>query len=169
MNRYSTFSARLAAAVIDWVLFLPLGILHYLLEDYFATHPLEHLVWLPVYYGLYQCYSVWMHGTYGQTIGKRLMRIRIVSYPNETPIGYSKALLRDLPYLVFVCLEAGLAMWAVVQPAVANQPSVEWVTDLSQFALSIWLLLEIATILFNEKRRAVHDLLAGTVVVFSNR
>lgn len=169
MTRYSTFSARIIAAVIDWVLFLPLGILHLALEDYFALHTLEHLIWLPVYFGLYPCYSVWMNGTYCQTIGKRLMRIRIVRHPDEAPIGYVDALLRDLPYLIVVCIETGMAMWSVIQPSIADQPAVEFVSDFSQFALTTWFLLELITMLMNEKRRSLHDFIAGTVVVFSNR
>lgn len=63
----------------------------------------------------------------------------------------------DVPATSF---EAGGLDW--IDQVAELQPA--WVTCV-EYATVVWLLSELVVLLFNEKRRALHDFIAGTVVV----
>jgi uncharacterized RDD family membrane protein YckC len=114
---------------------------------------------------LWIAYSVVGHGVWGQTVGKRITRVKVVQTSRER-LGLKRALLRDGPW------------WAIgVLGLVADYPKVmaginpAHVKDHGTLGLifmwggMVWFVLELATMFLNRKRRAVHDLIAGSVVV----
>lgn len=82
--------------------------------------------------------QVVMLSTRGQTIGKRVLGIRVVRYPDGSPAGFVHAwLLRNfLPFLIQLVPWIGFAFWIVD-----------------------------ACFIFTQERRCLHDLIAGTKVV----
>lgn len=82
--------------------------------------------------------QVWMLTTRGQTMGKRIMSVRIVKYPDYSNPGFVHAVL----------------LRAIVNGAIGAIPVVG----------GIYTLVDILFI-FREDRRCIHDLIAGTVVV----
>ncbi len=119
-------------------------------------------------------YTVVMHARYGQTVGKMVTKVRVVDFPGEGPISWRQAWLREgipivlsvgvLVYEVFGVLTGRVSASAVASgEALAGGPF--WLF----MALPLgWFLAEVLTMLTNDKRRALHDLVAKTVVVRTN-
>jgi uncharacterized RDD family membrane protein YckC len=110
-------------------------------------------------------YLVIGHGRYGQTIGKRLMGIQVLSVNEQEVIGYRNAFLRECVW--FFAQIAGI-VYLIVETMQSPAPvAIQQTYFKSIVALitSSWFILEVITMLLNKKRRALHDLIAGSIVV----
>lgn len=165
VNKYSTFWPRFWAAIIDGILFaiilytecLILGI-EYSTEDKFlqAVNGIQISI-----------YFIFMHGLYGQTLGKMALGVMVLNHQDEENINIPQALKRESVNLAIN------TFWTVLIFAVSI--SMEWYGSISEsliysaaiFGLLsiLWALSEFVTMLFNQKRRALHDFIGGTVVV----
>jgi uncharacterized RDD family membrane protein YckC len=93
------------------------------------------------------------------------------------PIGWREALLRASVETVFGTIASLSDLVARIQ-----LPEADWTQgwrekfkliqtlepswgDWAGYALGVWIWSEVVTMLFNRKRRALHDFIAGTVVV----
>ena len=112
-------------------------------------------------------YAIFMHGFFGQTVGKMLVGVKVLNHENEEPIGMLQSLRRESVTLLLN------AVW-VILCVVASVMVYQGIEDLSALvttilifaALSlIWGISEFVTMLFSEKRRAVHDFIGKTVGV----
>ena len=172
--RYAGFWVRLASNLIDFIIFLPLvylyqwGCNHWRLfmAYYFAALFFFYLFW-----------GVFLVKRFGGTPGKLIMGIRIRKL-NGDPAGYREAILRCAPELIFTLLEdIGLLM------ALFRMTEQEYFTlnfqdrahrmfqlapiwfDPLTLLQGVWVWSELIVLLTNTKRRALHDFIAGTVVV----
>ena len=85
----------------------------------------------------------------------------MVDAKTECPITFKQALLRDaIPAVLIVCLLTAGTFSTIT----GDESLIFWVFAV----LATWFLLELITMLFNKKRRALHDFIAGTVVVRSD-
>lgn len=152
---YRTTWRRIGAAFLDGLVFLPLGWL-----DAGITAAVSHrgalAVWIIFYSFSYYGYSILMHARYGQTIGKRICGIAVLDL-SLAPLRSGQAVRRDLVPLVLTA--AGLLLQALTGDEFST------IVVLFSFTWSVWMLLEILTMFTNVKRRALHDLIAGSVVV----
>jgi len=155
MKRYQTFGARFGAAIIDGLVISPVNMLGRVLLGDKAENS---IAWLIVYNALCFFYSVFLHGKYGQTLGKKAFHVKVVQNNNEEMgIGFKKAFIRDSVWIGLVCIEIVLALFGVAD----NSDAASVISFLS-FG---WAIAELVTMLFNKKKRAVHDLIAGSVVI----
>lgn len=150
-KKYQTFSQRLGAGIIDGIIFLPLV---FLIPD----NADKSIFWIVFQNSLYLSYSIIGHHKYGQTIGKRLTFVKVVQNNNESKLlSLEQSIKRDLISIIFV-----LAELIVIAFSLAD-------TDFGQIVLFsapfIWLIAEIITMLFNNKRRSVHDYIANSVCI----
>jgi uncharacterized RDD family membrane protein YckC len=168
-DRYLTFGPRFWAGPIDQLVTWPVGFLvgyattqHMSRSVQVAALILENAVWV--------MYSIAMHAKYGQTIGKMMCKVRFVDYKTENPISVMQAVIRDgVPAVVTV----GLVIFQVSEIVVGHEGTVEQMKSngggLSGLLLAgvpiLWFVAELITMMTNDKRRALHDLIAGTVVV----
>ncbi|MDQ5977203.1 MAG: hypothetical protein QG602_175 [Verrucomicrobiota bacterium] len=110
-------------------------------------------------------YFVILHGRNGQTLGKRAMNVRVVSANDETRISYRQSFWRESPLiainLIFFALEAIIFLSS---PDEAPGAIVAIYTAIQRVP-NIWFICDAATALSNPKRRSIHDLVGGTVVV----
>ena len=109
-------------------------------------------------------YSVILHARYGQTLGKYLMRIKLVDISETNAITLRQAIMRDIVGIVINC-----AVLVYLMVKLQNTSLItDRYNDFMQPWASIWLWIELITMLSNRKRRAVHDFIAGTVVIKLN-
>lgn len=162
-----TFWRRVGAALIDFALFTPLYWLNATFWDRLAT-PEVRIGWFVFYSLALVVYSVSMHAVYGQTVGKMATRIMLLSV-DGTRIRWRHALLRDAPVLTMALVGIG-AEWHIAgsgtnpfSPEGAHQGGL--LRESLDNASTLWLVLELITMWSNAKRRAIHDFIAGTVVV----
>ena len=169
MNKYNTTGARIGAAVVDSVIFWPLGLLsNYLTSELSSSTDYSAgllIAWTVFAMSLFQFYSIFMHGKYGYTIGKKTMGIKIVTFPEELPITYKQAFIRDLPYTVLLTADIIINIAFILHPELMFNSNIVLLDGILGFAGLLWIAVEIISMLFNDKKRAVHDLIAKTVVI----
>jgi uncharacterized RDD family membrane protein YckC len=170
---YAGFWPRAGAIVLDLVIIVPIVLLLSWLLRPGSAHPV--LIVAPeVIFSL--LYSVYLVYRFGGTPGKLIMRLRIARV-DGTPVAFSQALLRHLPELLMgAIMAAGSAIVAwrlgltvplfpdgqTIRQIQAAEPS--WMRSLV-VAQQIWMWSELIVMLTNKRRRALHDFIAGTVVI----
>jgi uncharacterized RDD family membrane protein YckC len=110
-------------------------------------------------------YSIFLHGKYGQTIGKRVVGIKVLSTNEKNCIGYKRALCRDSIYILMNLI--GVA-YLIIKTRHLNEIDLILKLHYKSFiglVSLVWLVTELITMFSNSKRRALHDYLAGSVVV----
>ncbi len=172
--RYSTFGPRFWTGSVDSCVLWPLGFITTMLLTVNIPKALaallvvvESLAWL--------VYTVVMHARFGQTVGKMLTKVRVVDFRTERSISWNQAWLREgipmvlsfgfVGWQVFLILTGSLSPGAVASgEALTNSKGFWLLTALP----GLWFVAEVLTMLTNDKRRALHDFIAGTVVVRTN-
>lgn len=103
------FWVRFAAHIIDWVILTLVFValeriaeasLNLRLElnpEAIAAGVLTALFLLLFYAVLFFAYFTYFHGAFGQTVGKMILKIKVVNL-NENPIDYLTAFVRTLAY-----------------------------------------------------------------------
>jgi uncharacterized RDD family membrane protein YckC len=165
-DQYQTFWRRLGAAFLDIIIFVSLS----LVDDWvLSLQPPVPIVttYMAVSESTFLVYSILMHGLFGQTVGKMITRVKVVSL-DETPLTMRQAVLRDSPGLLFQLAYLPLAVmhldWLIALRRGDETEIPQWFHVLGYGAL-LMLFIELATMLTNRKRRALHDFIAGSVVV----
>ncbi len=122
--------------------------------------------------------QLYMLKRWGQTPGKMMMGIKVLRVDFE-PIGWKEIILRDL----FQVLQAlgsltkmFLVTFAIVDmnlklTGVSFVPANSLNFMVNRFSLlsTFWIFSELLVLLTNQRKRALHDFLAGTVVVVANK
>ncbi|MEA1972364.1 MAG: RDD family protein [Candidatus Cloacimonadota bacterium] len=159
-DKYSTFWPRVFSAILDsiflWVFFT---ILSYLIGS------LNEMLYFALSYILPFGYYIYFHASYGQTLGKMIMSVKIVRNDNENDITFKHALLRDSVPIAFCVIMLILMFFPVITDGQQNIIISFVLLFVTMFLNFMWFVLELVTMLFNKKRRAVHDFIAGTVVI----
>jgi uncharacterized RDD family membrane protein YckC len=176
-SRYAGFWPRLGSVLLDMLIVLPLIAV--------ATWCAWHYRLFRVYYlipgtlfALF--YNVYLVRRFGGTPGKLIVGIRIRKLDGE-PVGYREALLRYAPDLVFSLLLSVAAILSLFHITDAEYHSLSleerakheadfapsWYKPL-RWTAAAWNCSELIVLLTNRKRRALHDFIAGTVVVHAS-
>jgi uncharacterized RDD family membrane protein YckC len=168
MYKYRTTLARITAAVIDYLVLVPIVLLDVFITFYEPGKTLT-FTWLTISTAVQLGYSVWFHYNFGQTLGKAAMSIKVVDHVSENKITFKQAIIRDIvPLLVgFYCyifysysIFTGTKHWMAENAIRENH-----LTIAGYDVLVLWAILELLSMFFTRKNRAFHNLLAGTVVV----
>jgi len=174
IERYLTFGPRFWTGFVDGCVLWPIGFITsavLLLNGPNALAAsmimLQGLAW--------EAYTVVMHARCGQTVGKMVTKVRVVDFRTEGRISLRQAWLREAVPMLLTLVLLGYEVLAILTGriearAIANGDA--WLANKPLWLLNVlpglWFLAEVLTMLTNEKRRALHDLIAGTVVVRTN-
>ena len=164
MNKYNTFWKRLLAALIDSLILLPLTLITTYAEA--TENKFIFLFTISIFSILNSAYFIILHGKYGQTPGKRITGIQVVDKNEILLIGFKRAVIRESPWIiayviVFIHLVISLLLTNQINLTKAKEESNDFIST-SSF---VWIFVELITMLLNHKRRALHDYLAGSVVI----
>ena len=165
LDKYSTFWPRFWAATIDGIVF---AIILYIECLVFGVEYSTQDTFLQALNGVqFAIYAIFMHGYFGQTLGKMFMDVKVLNHDTETDINVKQALRRESVNLVLnissVLIILVVATSLEMSGAISEGLSYA-VIGFGILALA-WTLSEFVTMLFNGKRRAVHDYIGKTVVV----
>lgn len=109
-------------------------------------------------------YSIILHYKYGQTIGKWVAGVKVLDLSEARTLTIKQSILRDILYLGVEII--GLLYFAFL---VFQTDKAEYLyNDYKNFAnqpVLWWTIIELVTMLTNQKRRALHDFIAKSVVV----
>jgi uncharacterized RDD family membrane protein YckC len=172
-RKYSTFWPRFWTGFIDASVLWPISLLTsiYLVVNVpkvvaAALVVVGNLAWL--------FYTVLLHARYGQTVGKMATKVRVVDNRTEGRISSGQAWLREgIPLLLSVgsviyeisLILDGRLNWKTTAAGEVFDNKWYW---LANSVSTLWFAAEVLTMLTNRKRRALHDFIAGTVVVRTN-
>lgn len=160
-SRYQTGMQRFGAAIIDGLVFLPFFFIHLSIPD---ENIMARASWGVVITLFGFTYTVFGHYKYGQTIGKWVTKVKVVDVSETRGLTLKQAILRDSFYILAEII--ALIYFAVL--LLNGHPAEVAYNDYRIIAsdpATYWMVLELITMLFNKKRRAVHDFLAKSVVV----
>jgi uncharacterized RDD family membrane protein YckC len=173
-KKYLTFAPRLWTGVVDQFVLWPVGFLIAWVKT-LETSDVVLAVMLVAGNIIGSIYTVLMHARYGQTCGKMVCKVKIVDHLTEAPVTFKQALLREaIPiglgilgglYAIYLVANGAVARDVLLGRAKGGGDVLFWVIASLSF---IWFLAEISTMQLNDKRRALHDVIAGTVVVRTN-
>jgi len=174
---YGGFLRRLTAAMIDIVY---LNIIYFIIMLLVKTSVHVTLSIVTIWPIIATSYYVIFHAKYGATLGKLKLGLQI-RHLNLDTISWKAALKRQsvdivISLLIVVAVILNLAH-------ISNTEAINTLKDsnnLIEFAnnklssivyvlFQIWALSELIVLLLNDKKRAAHDYIAGTVVVVKSR
>jgi uncharacterized RDD family membrane protein YckC len=172
--KYAGFWPRFGALLLDFVVFSPIMGLTLYLSYNFRLFNLYYFI--PGLFISFM-YSIYLVRRYGGTPGKLLMGLRITRL-DFSPISYREAILRDAPDFIlgaiasFAIIIASLKMTdaeylslsTTVQFKTLQDHTPPWYKVIGVIQ-NIWIWGEFIVLLTNRKRRALHDFIAGTVVI----
>jgi uncharacterized RDD family membrane protein YckC len=164
IDKYNTFGKRFLAGIVDDILFIPFMLLQNYYEDEGNTNG---LLFANILFAVcWMTYVVIGHGKYGQTVGKKLMRLKVFRLNETDVIGYKRAFYREAVWFIgsMIILLFVLTSGKDVLRDGGKSDDMIYLGYLDLFTL-VWFILELVTMLFNRKRRALHDFMAGSVVV----
>jgi uncharacterized RDD family membrane protein YckC len=171
---YGTFWRRVAAQLLDCLIFLPLSLLAvfgFQYTRFFYSYYLVPALVVMAFYGMY------LVKRYGGTPGKRILDLKVVM-ADGAPVTANAAVLRHSVAIVLSAL--GMLGLAVAGQRISDAEFgslglLEKLAQLGAHAPSwnqpltyvnyAWYATLAIVMLCNARRRASHDFLAGTVVV----
>ncbi len=172
--QYAGFWKRFGAYWIDVIIFLPIMVLSTWGGE---QSRLFQLYWFVpgLFIGLW--FHVYLVKTYGATPGKLLLKIKIVKV-DGSDVGYKEAMLRySVLFVISVVMSAALIP-VTLEMTDAYYFSMRWQEralymvehapswfNVANVFMNIWIWSEFIVMLTNKKRRALHDFIAGTVVI----
>jgi uncharacterized RDD family membrane protein YckC len=174
--QYATFWQRFGAYWIDVLVLAPLGVVVYFLAE---TSRYFYMYWyfLGLLIGLF--FHVYLVRRYGGTPGKLLLKTRI-ALVDGSPITTNAAALRYAVLFILTAVSSAALSMGVLSMTDEMYFSLGYVARAQKMMelapswqpmvnvlVQIWIWGEFISMLFNKKRRAVHDFMAGTVVVRS--
>jgi len=172
-RKYSTFGPRFWTGSVDSCVLWPITFLGSILMALQLPPVIgvmlvltQNLTWI--------FYTVFMHAKYGQTYGKMVCKVRVVDFGTEGAISLRQACLREgIPIVLSLgiigyeiyAISAGILSTAAIAKGEVAKDRAFWVLAILPL---LWFVAEAVTMLTNEKRRALHDYIAGTVVIRTN-
>ncbi len=171
---YAGFWKRFCAGIVDILIILPLSFLFTWMEGFDRT--LAILITIPSSL-LFAMFNVYFNARFGGTPGKLVVGIRIAT-PDGSPIGWAEAWKRSSVDLVFAFSLLMARVWGLAQVESEGYASLGWIErerlvlagapawyGTVRTLLQVWFWSEVVVLLFNKRRRAIHDFIAGTVVI----
>jgi len=173
---YGGFWSRLGALLLDGIFIMPVVFLILYLNSFGKN--IYFLTFIPnLLFALW--YGIYLPKKYGGTPGKLVVGLKIIRLDGEE-IGWKEAILR---YSInFVITLLGVIMMTISISHADNSvyTSLSWLKQslylaslapvffkVQMWLNNIWVYGELAVLLTNKRRRAIHDFIAGTVIVKS--
>ncbi len=173
-NIYAGFGPRLASLLLDAVIMMPLiFIIQYI--NSFSKYMFFYTLIPNLILGLW--YNIYLPKKHGGTPGKLIMGMQILNL-NGKSIGWKEAFLRHVIILLLTLFSSILMIDALIAADDITFQNLSWIKQ-TQYLMSlspvlftiytwltnIWSWSELIVLLTNPRKRALHDYVAGTVIV----
>ena len=171
---YAGFWKRFCAGFADALIIMPLVFLFNWLEGFDRTLAIILTILWSI---LFAMYTVYFNARFGGTLGKLAVGIRITK-PDGSRINWNDAWKRSSVDLVFASVALIFGVWGLTKVDPEGYASVGWMErgDMVMehvpawyatiiILQQVWIYSEVVVVLFNKRKRALHDFIAGTVVI----
>jgi uncharacterized RDD family membrane protein YckC len=171
---YSGFWSRFGANLLDGLIFIPYSFLLLFVNSFDKS--IYFFTFIPNLLFIFW-YNIYLPKRYGGTPGKIIVGIRIVGI-DSSPIGWKEAFLRYSVTIAFSVLNMSMMLIAVLLADGEIYDNLNWLqksvylsgiakNNIITILSNIWIWSEIIVLLFNKRKRAIHDFIAGTVIIKS--
>ncbi len=172
-EKYRTFWRRFWAGVVDGIVLLPIALLANWIWAHHAALPRALLAVVHVGTSvMYYAYSIYFLGRFGQTLGKMAMNLRVLDLSEQRHVTYLQAIRRDIVPLAITAILLPNELYQIMDGRFSLQhPATvpDTASIVSGSVAVVWFVIEVTTMMFSSKRRALHDFIAGSVVVKDKR
>jgi uncharacterized RDD family membrane protein YckC len=171
---YAGFWTRLGSLLLDFLILLPYVILILFLNG--LSKNAYYLTFIP---GLifHFWFSIYLVKRYGGTPGKLIVGIKVLKL-DGTDVTWREAILRQIINFALTVFASAITIYALSIADGEYYESLGWMKKQQYlFALTpllftlytwtsnIWIYSELFVLLFNKRKRALHDFVADTVIV----
>ena len=171
--RYAGVWRRLAAALIDGIILALVGYVLMLGLGYSVAGDVTLLLLI---LGLNLAYGIFMVEKFGATAGKMMLDLQIRKVDMQ-PVGFKDAVLRYSVNIalgaVNTCLTIGVAI------SIPGSGGASWTERVTEFAKTpagtaltyftflplVWGLVLLVAMIMSDRKRTIHDYIAGTLVI----
>lgn len=143
------FLDHLVIQVLIWVL----GVLLIIGSDVATKNKVDTI--------LIAVYFIVLHWLYGQTFGKRLLGLEVVDHVSNGELSFKQAIMRYLPNITL----SAIGLMFIYEYDVYGEIIVSTTFWVYISVTMAWQIAEIICVVINKDNRALHDLIAGTVVI----
>lgn len=171
---YAGLGKRFLAALIDFMIVLIFVFIILKLQS--VSIPLAVVSFTAINF-FFSFYSIFLHARYGGTLGKLAVGVRVTN-PDGSQIGWNEAFMRSIVDVFIGIVMFGLQIYAIskVNPNAYLSAGIGergmmlialyplWYKFFSP-ASQVLFWCERIVLLFNKRKRAIHDYIAGTVVI----
>lgn len=174
LNVYAGFWYRFCAGFIDALILMPLAFALIWLQG--LDRMLALVIAIPSA-ALFTLFNVYFNACRGGTPGKLVMGLRITR-PDGSRIGWPEAWRRSAVDVGFAVVALAVEIGVLLQVDAGHYTTLSWINRVQyerelmpdwygafEFLQQVWIWSEVVVVLFNARRRAVHDFIAGTVVI----
>jgi len=173
---YPSVGKRFLALLVDGLIFIPMMILFMYINNLGRLNA----IYTSIFHGLIGIsYHMFFLTRFGATPGKMLLKIKIVTI-NGQKIGLKEALLRFIVNLIIMVISIIITTYMHLLiteqqfNAMDNRKRIKWFSDnrpvlhkVFIWATRAWMWSDLIVLLCNKRKRALHDYIAGTVVIKS--
>ncbi|MBX2967181.1 MAG: RDD family protein [Cyclobacteriaceae bacterium] len=171
---YAGFWTRLGSLLLDFLIVLP-----YVFLVLYLNGLSKNAYYFTFILGLifHFWFSIYLVKKYGGTPGKLIVGIKIIKL-DGTDVTWREAILRQIVNFILTIFGSVITIIALSKADSEYYESLTWMTKQQYlFALipvlfkiytwsnNIWVYSELLVLLFNKRKRAVHDFIADTVIV----
>jgi uncharacterized RDD family membrane protein YckC len=162
MEKYITSEKRIWAFLVDCFFVILLNLLRNQLLCYIESTVLYQIVCFAFYFVLVIYFILPLY-FYGQTLGKMLLKIKVVDVSETKNITFIQAVLRN-PLISLTFL---FSIPLIINVIFFNEINIfiKTISTLPENISFVWFIASLLTFWSNKKRRALHDYIAGTVVI----
>lgn len=171
---YAGFWARLGSLLLDIIFMIPILFLILYLNGF--GRYVYFITFIPsLVFGLW--YNIYLPKKHGGTPGKLAVGIQIIRLDGES-IGWKEAFLRHSVVLVITLLSGAIMTVCLLQADETTFVNLSWLKRTAyvmsfspaffvfyNWVNNIWFYGELIVLLTNKRKRAIHDFIAGTVIV----
>ncbi|MFW1774167.1 RDD family protein [Acinetobacter seifertii] len=171
---YAGFWKRLSAGIIDMLVMIPLMIIGYFTQNISIIISMITVV-IAALFAI--TYIIYFHYRFGATIGKMVVGIKITR-PDGSKISLIQAVLRssvDIVFCIITVISELIALSYADPEIYLNAGKIDQAKYILLFypawysivnsASELWTWSEFIVLLFNKRKRAIHDFIAGTIVI----
>lgn len=171
---YAGFWIRLGSLLLDFLIMLPVISLTLYLNG--LSKNAYYFTIIPSFI-FHFWYGIYLVKKYGGTPGKLITGIKILRTDGKD-VGWREAILRNIVAFILTVFISIATIVALTEANAEHYESLDWMTKqeylmtftpilftVYTWISNIWYYSELFVILFNKRKRAIHDFMADTVIV----
>jgi uncharacterized RDD family membrane protein YckC len=160
VEKYNTVGRRFTALIIDGLLFLPFSYV-----DSISSNKAYFLGVSFLYFISWGVYTISLHAKYGQTLGKKLMDIKLLEITERNLLTLKMSFARESIWLIGEVIILIIYVPKILHSAGDSTYIYQSYSGYASLLTVIWALVELISMVLNSKKRSIQDIIANSIVI----